>query len=90
LFEEGEVINFFNERGIVMTKWEYCVIDVEVDGQAKVVFLQPPGEKHHSEKIEEIYQVIARLGLEGWELVSHTLTEAEYFTFKRPLTDEIG
>jgi hypothetical protein len=73
-----------------MTKWEYCVIDIEADGQAKVVYLQPPAEKHRSEAIEEIYQVIAQLGLEGWELVSHTLTEAEYFTFKRPLTDEIG
>lgn len=71
-----------------MTKWEYCVIDIEADGRAKVVYLQPPDQRHRSETIEEIYQVIAQLGLEGWELVSHTLTEAEYFTFKRPL--EVG
>ena len=72
-----------------MTQWEYCVIDIGPEGQAKVVYLKPSGGKHRAEKIEEIYQVVAELGLAGWELVSHTQTVSEYYTFKRQVeTDD--
>jgi hypothetical protein len=74
-------------RGKVMIKWEYCIVDISPQGEAKVVYLKPVGQKHRAERIEEIYQVLAQLGLEGWELVSHTQTISEYFTLKRPLID---
>jgi hypothetical protein len=68
-----------------MLKWEYCVIEISQDGEAKVIYISPPGEKHRAEAIEEIYQALAQLGLEGWELVTHTLTGVtEYYTLKRP------
>ncbi len=72
-----------------MTKWEYCVIDISPEGQAKVVYLKPAGQKHRAEKVEEIYQVLAELGLDGWELVSHTQTISEYYTFKRALPEKV-
>ena len=72
-----------------MTTWEYCVIEINQSGEAKIVYLFPPGTKHRAEKIDEIYQALARLGLEGWELVTHTLSgESEYYTLKRPLADD--
>ena len=73
-----------------MIQWEYCVIDINPEGDAKVVYLQPPGSRHRSESIDEIYQALAKLGLEGWELVSHTQTVSEFYTLKRPVDTEPG
>ena len=59
---------------IEMTKWQYCAIKVDL-GESKtkkLKFFSSTGD-HTASKIEDIHLKIAKLGEEGWELV--TLTE---------------
>lgn len=83
-----------------MIKWEYCQLivnraDPDNATSKQLVFLKI--DKVDVRPIRSVTQSIAELGLEGWELVSHTqfqtvvenfvngLPVTEFFTFKRPL-----
>ncbi len=66
-----------------MVRWEYCVLNHHKDGPVQLRILDTSGGELHS--IKNKFIVLAQLGLEGWELVSHTLSsEIEQYTFKRP------
>ena len=57
-----------------MTKWVYCAIKEDL-GESKIKklkFFSSSGD-HKGSKIDDIHQEIAKLGEDGWELV--TLTE---------------
>lgn len=70
-----------------MTKWQYCAIKTDI-GDNPVTKLKyfDSSSNHTVSKIEDTHQTIAKLGDEGWELV--TLTEinngkARVYYFKR-------
>lgn len=77
------------------TKWEYCRLEV-LDNKEKLtysnaLFMIPDGETRYNVNIPK---TICDLGIEGWELFSHSkiiyddMTE-EIFYFKRPVEEEI-
>ncbi|MDM8529312.1 hypothetical protein QUF58_14045 [Anaerolineales bacterium HSG24] len=83
-----------------MKKWEYCqlVVNRATPNNPKskqLVFLSV--DELNIRQIRSISQTIAQLGIDGWELVSHTQSQivvedglggfpwTEFFTFKRPL-----
>ena len=61
-----------------MAKWEYCKIVQPVTVGDKSLrptslkFLGPSKEESRTEEIDELDPELARLGADGWELVSHT------------------
>ena len=57
-----------------MQKWKYCAIKKELD-DTKVLKLKmfDAAGKHKGSKIPDVHQEIAKLGDDGWELI--TLTE---------------
>ena len=67
-----------------MTKWEYC----EVQWHQQAVTVTRVGTKSpqatQSYNPAEWHSVLARLGEEGWELVS-VLAPDYWYYFKRPL-----
>jgi len=83
-----------------MQKWEYCQLVVNRASPSnpkskQLVFLSV--DDLSIRQIRSISQTIAKLGIDGWELVSHTQSQTvlkdgvsgfpwtEFFTFKRPL-----
>ncbi len=91
-----------------MTQWEYCQLVVnrgspDNHDSKQLVFLKL--DEMDVRPIKSVSRAIAQLGLEGWELVSHTQSQTvvtssiggfpwtEFFTFKRPLplkADEVA
>jgi hypothetical protein len=68
-----------------MHTWEYCKltgVDAE-HREASLCFYKASGPQTFSLKRDAWEQAIARLGREGWELVS---VEGNTFFFKRPLS----
>jgi len=69
-----------------MTKWEYCAINTE----AGLKYFQAEGnhsvEKYTEKNIDNVHRNIAKLGNEGWELVTHgpIASGASVYYFKRP------
>ena len=65
-----------------MTNWQYCIIMQPTTGLAEkdstrkiksyLSFLGPSEEETKTEEIENPFHELARLGAEGWELISHT------------------
>jgi hypothetical protein len=61
-----------------MDKWEYCkIIDpIRVPGKAvepaKLLYLGALEANERVEEIENAERTLAQLGLEGWELISHS------------------
>lgn len=85
-----------------MTKWEYCQLIVnraEPDNPKSKQLVCLGIDEMTVKEIRSISRTIAELGVDGWELVSHTQSHAviessiggfpwtEFFTFKRPLTE---
>ncbi len=71
-----------------MTKWEYCAIRSSIaDGKDFLkLFSASAGEP--PKEIKDVHQTIAKLGLEGWELVTLTQInqpDARVYYFKRPV-----
>jgi hypothetical protein len=70
-----------------MTKWEYCAIRASVNGEVmKLKYFSPTPEAKVVD-INDVHQSIARLGQEGWEMVSLTQIsqpDARVYYFKRP------
>ena len=56
-----------------MQKWEYCEVEVTYQGNAPadvfLCFYKPDG-KHVEHKTNRAGVIFAKLGLDGWELVS--------------------
>jgi hypothetical protein len=68
-----------------MQTWEYCKL-VGADAEhreASLCFYKASGSQTFSLKRDAWEQAIARLGREGWELVS---VERNTFFFKRPVS----
>jgi hypothetical protein len=70
------------------------VLGAEGKGKTRVGQLTFYGESRKLISTEpEAYQIIAQLGKEGWELVSHSTMPlsnngmANYYSFKRPIKD---
>ena len=61
-----------------MTKWAYCkIIDpIRLPGKAvepaKLLYLGVSKEEERVVEIDNAEHTLARLGLEGWELISHS------------------
>lgn len=73
-----------------MSNWEYCAIRASVDGKLKKLkFFSSVGE-HRVEDIEDTHLEIAKLGTDGWELVTLTQispsgnSDSWVYYFKRP------
>jgi hypothetical protein len=68
-----------------MHAWEYCKLTGVDEGhkEASLCFYKTSGAQTFSLKRDAWEQAIARLGREGWELVS---VERNTFFFKRPLS----
>ena len=92
-------------------KWEYCkIVDpvrMRVEGTSekiespRLILLGSSREETKTQTIENVGHELAKLGLDGWELVSHTVSWAivagkspmvspalEHYYFKRPLAAE--
>jgi hypothetical protein len=68
-----------------MTKWEYCTVGRRSAAQQYVVHYLAAASPARGRPIEgSLDQFIARLGLDGWELIG---LHPAYF-FKRPLSNE--
>lgn len=65
-----------------MTKWEYCEVHWHEEGVT--ITLPQVGNEHVAQQFEttEWHNVLARLGMEGWELVS--MLPDYWYYFKRP------
>lgn len=70
-----------------MVKWKYCAIktDLGEKPETKLKYFDPT-KNHTVTNVEDTHQTIAKLGEEGWELV--TLTEinkgtARVYYFKK-------
>ena len=72
---------------VYMTKWEYCAIRANIgDDVKKLKFFNPTPEAEILD-IEDVHQTIAKLGQEGWELVSLaqiSQPDARVYYMKRP------
>ena len=66
--------------------WQYCAIRMNIDGSAKKLKYFDAEGNHKGSDIEDPHKEIAKLGLEGWELVSLTQIQkpdARVYYFKR-------
>ena len=66
------------------TTWEYCAIRANVNDNKKFLKYFDAGKP---ETIEDVHATIARLGHDGWELVTLTQIsqpDARVYYFKRP------
>ena len=82
-----------------MQKWEYCEVEVEISGTGNfksTAWVYKEDSKHKEMKVEKYGAMFAKLGKEGWELVSAAPRPAAGITravnrisylFKRPLED---
>ena len=75
-----------------MQRWEYCSLDSASGPSGELMMLsadsinrikikqdKSKGDRYH---LEACYRTIAKLGLDGWEMVGK---ENSHFFFKRPL-----
>ena len=75
-----------------MQKWEYCEVDCRFGNAVTLRYYRPNGSLVHGpEKVrnddaarERAKQIVADLGLQGWELVNVRENGWEYW-LKRPL-----
>ena len=81
-----------------MTKWEYCCISsfspMGEKAKRRLIFFKGSGKE---EEIEDFSKTFESLGLDGWELVSHSYTTTVasevdivgnyIYMFKRPLSE---
>ncbi len=70
-----------------MSKWEYCAIRDSLTGEGRKLkfFSSTPDAK--VEDIDDVHKSIAKLGEDGWEMVSLTQIsqpDARVYYFKRP------
>ena len=82
-----------------MTKWKFAEVKIIVqrthpETTTRATFLVYGEEKERLETLKEsdIHQLIANLGKEGWELVSHSREDKyddkiEYWIFKQPIEE---
>ncbi len=69
-----------------MTKWEYCAIRASVNGEVMKLKYFSPSPEAKVVDINDVHQSIARLGEEGWEMISLTQIsqpDARVYYFKR-------
>jgi len=63
-----------------MNRWEYCQIvqPLAIEGKLvaplEIIYFGPSKDRERREDIEDVGIALARLGEDGWELVSHTQT----------------
>lgn len=71
-----------------MTRWEYCEVWWQTQG-VLVNFFTPNGTNEHRFPSNQWPSAFARLGAEGWELVSMmaspTGVHEYWYYFKRPM-----
>ncbi len=67
------------------TIWEYCAIRTNINQEKKVLKYFSEGK---AEPIEDVHAAIARLGQNGWEMITLTQIsepDARVYYFKRPV-----
>lgn len=75
-----------------MQKWEYCEVDAVEDDNVHVKFYRSTGSivqgpykfRNYRDAREKAKQIVAQLGLEGWELVNVRDNGIEFW-LKRPI-----